>query len=114
MQHDLQKYLLDVLESARLIQEFVSGSNYDQFTVDELVRAAVERKFEIIGEALTRIKKQDPSLMDHITDHKRIIAFRNVIAHGYDMIVDRLVWEVIQDKLPVLITEVEKLIAMLK
>ncbi len=49
-----------------------------------------EREFEIIGEALNRIKKAEPELLEHVSEYHRIIGFRNVVAHGYDIIDEKL------------------------
>lgn len=62
-------------------------------------------QFVIIGEALMRLRSTDLALYDRVTDADRIIAFRHVIAHGYDVLVDEIVWEILQEKLPVLLNE---------
>jgi uncharacterized protein with HEPN domain len=64
-----------------------------------------------MGEALNRIKREDPELLAHIRDHSDIIAFRNILVHGYDAIDDRIVWSVIQEDLDPLIEDVEKLLS---
>ncbi len=75
-----------------------------------MLRAAVERQFEIIGEALAQLARLDENLVARISEHRRIIAFRNILIHGYADVDDRLVWDVVQTKLPVLRREVEKLL----
>ena len=52
MQRDVEKHLIDILEAANDIQQFVSGRAFDDYHSDRMLKAAVERKFEIIGEAL--------------------------------------------------------------
>jgi len=74
-----------------------------------MVQRAVEREFEIIGEALNRIKKVDPELLEHVSAYHRIIGFRNILAHGYDIIDEKLVWDAINKHLPVLVQEIKKL-----
>lgn len=64
--------------------------------------AAVERQFEIIGETLRGLKRADPSVASGIPDLARIIAFRNILIHGYASIDDQLVWGVVEADLPVL------------
>ena len=77
---------------------------------DVLLRSAVERQLEIIGEALNRLSRTDPPVAQRITDTPRIIAFRNVLIHGYSEIDDGVVWDVINTNLPILREEVEALL----
>lgn len=60
-----------------------------------MLRAAVERKFEIIGEALSKLSKVDSGIAPGIGEHARIIAFRNIRIHGYAETDDRLVWDIV-------------------
>jgi uncharacterized protein with HEPN domain len=66
-------------------------------------------QFIIIGEALMRLRATDPVIYDSIPEADRTIAFRNVIAHGYDVIVDEIVWEIIREKIPVLLNVAQRL-----
>jgi uncharacterized protein with HEPN domain len=92
------------------MKEFVAGSNFDHYCSNELLRSAVERKFEIMGEALNRIDRDDPGILSQIHDHRDIISFRNILVHGYDAIDDRIVWGVIKEDLDSLIEDVTHLI----
>lgn len=78
MQLDVKKYLFDILEAARDIGKYTHGLEYNNHLADSQVQAAIERKFEIIGEALNRIKKLDSSMLLSISEHQRIIGFRNI------------------------------------
>lgn len=75
-----------------------------------MLRSAVERQFEIIGEALNRLSRTSPDLADEIVEYKRIIAFRNILIHGYAQVDNRLVWSVVEEKLPRLLGEVTRLL----
>jgi uncharacterized protein with HEPN domain len=66
-------------------------------------------QFVVIGEALIRLRASDAVLYHSLPDADRTIAFRNVIAHGYDVIVDEIVWEIIHEKIPVLRAAVQRL-----
>jgi uncharacterized protein with HEPN domain len=56
------------------------------------------------------LSREDPDLIARITDYQRIIAFRNILIHGYDMVDDRVVWDVVTNQLPNLDGEVKSLI----
>lgn len=104
------KLLEDVRDAAAFIQEAVRGKTFDDYRRDRLLRQAIERNFEIIGEAMNRLAQQDPDTATRISKHRRIIDFRNVLIHGYDLIDHRIVWSTIDEEVPVLLTEVEALL----
>ncbi len=87
------------------------GIAQDDYTRNRMLRQSVERNFEIIGEAIRRLAQRDPATAPRITGHARIIAFRNLLIHGYDLVDHRVVWEVIQRDVPVLLAEVVALLA---
>ena len=64
-----------------------------------------------MGEALRRLDERDHDTASKITDFKRIIGFRNVLIHGYSLVNHERVWEIVQNELPVLVSEVETLLA---
>jgi len=70
----------------------------------------VERQFEIIGEALTRLARLDEAIAQRISEYRRIIAFRNILVHGYAQVDDRLVWDIVETKLDALRGEVTSLL----
>ncbi len=86
MQRDPRAYLWDVGESAVAIEGFVAGLDAVAYAATPLVHSAVERKFEIIGEALGQLAKTDPNLASRITGLSQIIAFRNQLIHGYAVV----------------------------
>src|SRR5207245_8315398 len=102
MRLEARKYLFDIQLDAYSIAAFCAGRSFEQDRTDEILRAAVERKFGIIGEALARLAKDDPEVAARIPEHPRIIAFRNIIVHGYASVDDRIVWGVIEADLPAL------------
>ena len=71
----------------------------------------MERQFEIIGEALNQLSKVSPELAEQVPELPRIVAFRNILIHGYAMVDDALVWQVLTDKRPVLDQALRKLLA---
>jgi uncharacterized protein with HEPN domain len=76
-----------------------------------MLRAAVERKFEVIGEALVQLSKRDAAAAARIGEYQRIIAFRNILVHGYADVDDRLVWSIIESKLTTLRLEVAAILS---
>jgi uncharacterized protein with HEPN domain len=110
MRLEARKYLYDIQHAIALLQEFTGGKALADYEREPMMRAAVERKFEIIGEALAQLAKSDKETVDGISEYQRIIAFRNILIHGYADVVDRLVWDVVETKLPILSREVEALL----
>jgi uncharacterized protein with HEPN domain len=80
------------------------------YAESELIHSAVERKFEIIGEALNAISKFEPELVAQIPEYRRIIAFRNILIHGYAVVEHERVWDVIRISLPLLHLRVTELL----
>lgn len=94
------KWLQDVLDACDLILRACEDHSRESFTRDELLKGAVERKFEIIGEALNRISKVDPTTAERIPQFRRIIGFRNILIHGYDDVDCDRVWQIIESDVP--------------
>jgi uncharacterized protein with HEPN domain len=75
-----------------------------------MVQAAVERKFEVIGEALNQLAKLDESMAKRVPNLPQIVAFRNQLIHGYATVNVSTVWNIAQSSLPVLIPAVQALL----
>lgn len=110
MQRDPRKYLWDALAAAELIRAFAEGRTFAGYQDDAMLRSAVERQFEVIGEALNQLSKADPDLASQIPDLARIVAFRNILIHGYATVDDGLVWQLLDTKLPELVEVVRALL----
>jgi len=102
MRRELGAYLWDIDRAVGEIEEFLRGKQFSDYQRDAMLRAAVERKFEIIGEALAQARRQFPEIVGRIAHDEQIIAFRNRLIHGYSLVKDELVWDVIQTDLPLL------------
>lgn len=100
MQPDPRKYLWDAHQAVNLVTAFTDGKTFAHYEADAMLRSAVERQFEIVGEALNRLSKEDEALAAEIPELGRIVAFRNILIHGYAQVDDKLVWQVVTDKLP--------------
>ena len=110
MRLEARKFLYDIHRAAGLLKEFTRGKTFDDYQREAMLRSAVERQFEIIGEAMTNLAKIDGSTVSKITHYQRIIAFRNILIHGYSNVDDRLVWDVLKTNLCTLSREVDTLL----
>jgi|HubBroStandDraft_5_1064220.scaffolds.fasta_scaffold152191_2 uncharacterized protein with HEPN domain len=102
MQLEIKKYLYDIQQAAELIHQFTIDKKFANYQHEPMLRLAVERAFSIIGEALSQLAKLDAVLVAQISEYQRIIAFRNILIHAYAEVDDRIVWDVIETKLPAL------------
>ncbi|OXM45529.1 hypothetical protein CFP71_38660 [Amycolatopsis thailandensis] len=109
MQRDARAYLWEALRAAELLTEFSEGEDFDGYRSNAMLRSAVERQFEIIGEALNQLSKVDSVLAGQVPDLGRIVAFRNILIHGYATVDDALVWQVLTERLPGLIGVLRRL-----
>ena len=107
-QRDFEAFLKDVIESGDAIIRYTAGKSFEDYSRETLLRDAVERRFTIIGEALTQARKLR---RDFVPGSARgAIGFRNVLVHGYDDVKQREVWRIIHEDLPLLLDEVRLLL----
>ncbi len=111
MQPNAHKLFEDIRDACAFIQEVVGGKDLANFVNDRLLCQAVERNFEIIGEAMNRLQRAFPEAARTIAEHKRIIAFRNILIHGYDVLDREIIWRVIHDNVPPLLAQAESFLA---
>jgi uncharacterized protein with HEPN domain len=113
MRLEARAWLWDARIAADSIAGFVEGRGFADYASDLMLRSAVERQFEIVGEALTRLAREAPQIAARLPDLRRAIAMRNVLIDGHRQIDNATVWETIHHDLPVLRTQVEALLAEL-
>jgi uncharacterized protein with HEPN domain len=106
-------YLVDILEAARLLQKFVEGVNQDTFENDLMRQAAVMRQLEIMGEAARRLSEETRQELSEIPWHQ-IIGMRNRLIHVYDDVDLAIVWDTVQNDLPPLMSQLEKIVPLEK
>ena len=94
------KRLEDAGDACTRIQSFLKGISLETFVNSELLRSAVERQLEIIGEALGIATKEDDSILEIVPDIPRIVGLRNRLIHGYDSVDPELIWDVVKTKIP--------------
>lgn len=105
MQPKLMKWLRDLVAACDLILERTAGRSLADYEADRFLQSGIERNFEITGEILMRLLRSSPDTASRITDIRDIIGFRNILAHGYDVVDHARVWQIIQDNLPILRAE---------
>lgn len=111
MQRRSPALLWDVATAARRIQMFVADKSWDDYSNDLLLRSAVERQFEIAGEALNALRRIDPATAARVPGAHRIIGMRNILIHGYAQVNDLTVWRAATTKLNEVVEVADALIA---
>ena len=112
MDERILKWLFDIKISIDEIDDFFKKEEKDffKYKTNLMLKRAVERNLEIIGEAVNRIITRENSFNEKITKAKAIIGLRNQVIHAYDNISDENIWSIIINHLPKLKIEVENLI----
>lgn len=111
MPPDLPARLQHILDAGEMILRVTAGKSFYDYASDPVLRLAVERLFEIVGEALKEAGKLESSLQARVTAFRQIVDFRNVLVHDYSAIYNEGVWQRIAHDLPLLLTEVRALLA---
>jgi uncharacterized protein with HEPN domain len=104
------KHLEDILLAVERIEQFTAARTFAEYAADELLRSAVERQFLIIGEAIIRLRRDQPAVLGEITSVRPLVAFRNILVHAYELVDDAKVWHIIEEHLPILRRDVEVLL----
>ena len=110
MRLECRKFLFDIQEACELVSRFTAGKSFADYQADPLLRSGVERQFQIIGEALNQMLKLEPNLADAISESRRIVAFRNILVHGYASVSNEVVWSALTNDVPSLRAEVSRLL----
>ncbi|MHB1700346.1 MAG: HepT-like ribonuclease domain-containing protein [Acidobacteriaceae bacterium] len=113
MRRDLSAYLWDVKRACDDIESFLAGRSFEDYQTDRMLQAAVERKFEIIGEALNQASRHFPNLPGKLQDIEQAIAFRNKLIHGYEHVSATVVWSAATSHLRILREQVASLLEYL-
>ena len=109
MENDIKKFLFDIHESIASIEQYLGDKrDFNVYMADKMLRRAIEREFEIIGEAMKRIEKLDSTIS--ISSKRQIISMRNRVIHGYDKIDNEIIWGTIVRHLPTLKIEIDLLL----
>lgn len=111
MQRQPDVYIELALTSLRKVSTFLGQRSLDQYLGDDFCQAAVERQMEIAGDALGQLRKWAPAVFARIPDGPTIVAFRNVLAHGYAALDHKTVFEAARSKAPALLNTLEQILA---
>lgn len=110
MDNDIKVWLFDILQSIDEIENYFTDTTkqFEAFKKDSKTKRAVERNLEVIGEAIGRILKKEPSIL--IANARKIVDTRNRIIHGYDAVTDELIWGIVINHLPKLKEDISTLL----
>ena len=110
MDKEIRTWLYDIQKSISEIDSYFLNEPklFENFVNDTKTKRAVERDLEIIGEAVTRIMKNDPEFP--LSNYRKIISTRNYIIHSYEKISDETIWSIVINHLPLLKSEVDALL----
>ena len=108
MNNRVNKYLFDMKVAMESIGEFVTDIDFEGFKTSKLIRSAVERQLEIIGESVKRIERTGEIVP--IENAKQIVAFRNILVHEYERREEEIVWMIVKKDVPKLLEEVNRLL----
>ena len=112
MDERINKWLIDIQSSILEIESFLAGGpgSFAEYQKNQILKRAVERNLEIIGEAMNRIVTRDSSYLEKITEARNIVGLRNQIIHSYDTLSDENIWSILINHFPKLKVEVEELL----
>ena len=109
MVHRVDKLLLDIRISCEEIIEFCASKDLESLRSSRMLQLALEREFEIIGEALLSLERVEMERLESkIPEYRKIIGFRNLVAHGYDQIDDLILWDLVTNHIPDLLKKVQQ------
>ncbi|CAN5499607.1 DUF86 domain-containing protein [soil metagenome] len=110
MNDRVKSRLHSALLAAQAISEFIAQKDLNDYMEDDFLRSAVERKLEIIGEALNHAAALEPAIEDEVSELRAIVGLLNRLIHEYEEIDNLAVWAVARDKVPPLLASLSDLL----
>tara|TARA_R110002050_G_scaffold3083_2_gene16211 strand:- start:109 stop:459 length:351 start_codon:yes stop_codon:yes gene_type:complete len=112
MDEKILKWLYDIKLAIEEVDSYFDERerNFFEYQKNVMLKRAVERDLEIVGEAINRILKRDENFIEQISNARSIIGLRNQVIHAYDNISDENIWSVLTTHLPKLKKEIDDLI----
>ncbi len=111
MRHDPRKLREDIRLAIADAEELFRGKTFQDLQSERSLQLMAERVLEIIGEALSRLRRDHPAAATRVRDIEKIIGLRNILAHGYDALDYEILWDVIENRLDVLKDDIEHIMA---
>lgn len=99
---DVRAFLCDICTASDGIARRIQDLTFEQYLADETLRLAVERLLGIVGEAVAQLQKVSPGILGSQDEVRQIIAFRNILVHGYYTVSHDIVWTIVSVKVPLL------------
>jgi uncharacterized protein with HEPN domain len=112
MRRDFGVYLEDIFNGCKAVQRYTNGLTQAEFTVLDEKQAAVERRLEIVGEAIAQCRIHHPIEVLQLGDVQGVINFRNYLAHRYHAVDPDIVWAIVEQDVPLLLAKVSALLAI--
>jgi len=110
MSERVTKRLHDAFDACNQLQRIGQSRSRSEFLADNILRLAVWKLIEIVGEALHQAEKIDPTLETSIPEFRRVVDTRNRITHGYDSIDFNLLWDIVISRIDPLLDTLESLL----
>ena len=110
MPRDPATYLWDAERACGLVLAFSEGRSLPDLTSDPLLRSALERQLQNMGEALAQLARVDANLAGRVPKLDQIVGFRNVLVHGYYQLNYATIWIAITDDVPALRAQLQELL----
>jgi uncharacterized protein with HEPN domain len=105
-------YLTDIVEACDAIGMFIAGLDKNSVLGDDLIISAVIRKFEVIGEACSKLRPETRQAHPEI-DWRAVIGFRNILAHQYFASNLDIIWEAASQRVGVLKQQIQAILQSL-
>ena len=113
MQRDYNTYLQDIIDAIQKIEKYTKNLSFENFLIDELIQDGVLKNLIIIGEAVKNIP-EDIKIINSEIEWKKIAGLRDILIHSYFKINLRIIWDIINNKIPKLKIQLLKLINLKK